>query len=77
MRKYLVRCILNSQPVLSLYEAWAEAERKIQGKVEGTAGEGPGSWTECDVLDVATSKREAWCRAVHLLETIFLSKRVH
>lgn len=69
LRKYLMRCILNSKPGLSFFEAWGEAERKIQGGREG--GEGAG-----DVLDVATSKREAWHGAVHLLEIIFLSKRV-
>lgn len=82
MRKYLIRCLLNSKPGLSLFEAWGEAEERIQGGREGTAGEGglgregPGVWMEFDVLDVATSKKEAWSRAVHLLETIFLSKQV-
>lgn len=42
-----------------------------------TAGEMFGTGMEFDVLDVAISKKAAWCRAVHLLETIFLSKRVH
>ena len=35
-----------------------------------------GTGIEFDVLDVAVSKKAAWSRAVHLLETIFLSKRV-
>ena len=29
-----------------------------------------------EVVDVAASKRSAWCKAVHLLEMIFLSKVV-
>jgi hypothetical protein len=36
-----------------------------------------GAGMECDaVLDVAGSKKAVWRQAVHLLETIFLSKQV-
>lgn len=41
-----------------------------------TTAETFGTGMEFNVLDVAASKKASWSRAVHLLETIFLSKRV-
>lgn len=72
LKKYLTRCIMNGKPGLGFYRALIEAEDMIRE----AGGEGEFGLDSCDVLDVAASKKGSWRRAVHLLETMFLSKRV-
>lgn len=71
MKKYLARCVLNASPGVGQFEALSRVEEMIRSsppRSEGVEG--------LQVMDVAVSKREAWQRAVELLETIFLSQRV-
>lgn len=89
LRRYLVRGVMNSRPDLSVFEAMSQAEGMVRqqcgGREDcvGVANSKERVWhcncggvEDCEVLDVAVSKKEAWHKAVHLLETLFLSKRV-
>ena len=81
LRRYLVRGLTNSRPDTSVFEAMGEAEEMVRQLCEDRVSVVNKAWhrggeENCEVLDVAISKKKAWHKAVHLLETLLLSKRV-
>ena len=71
LRKYVIRTVLNAKPELEVFEAMCELERMVET--------GPPVSVSCEdheVWDVLAGKKEAWQRALQLLETVFFSKRV-
>ena len=85
LRKYVTRSLMNAMPGLGQYEARSRVEAMIQ--TGGTKNNDTGLESieenqlkqekKTEVMDVATSKIEAWKKAIRLLETIFLIRKVN
>ena len=76
LRRYLTRCVLNSEPDLGTFKVMSKVEEMVQSaggcEVVGAKVTGEGA----KVMDVAESKLQAWKGAVQLLETVFLSTNI-
>ena len=76
LRRYLTRCVINSDPERSQYEAVSVVEVMIRSGEPGPRGGGPKRRGE-EMMDVAECKWLAWQKAVKLLEMMFFSTKVN